>query len=82
MRCNDGTYYTGYTDDVEKRIVAHNTSDKGAKYTKGRRPVTLVYHKKCATKGDAMSLEYTLKSLTRNGKELLIRGPHIAGRRT
>lgn len=82
VKCSDATYYTGYTDDVEKRIITHNTSDKGAKYTKGRRPVTLMYQEMCATKGDAMSLEYKLKSLSRKQKEVLIRGAHIAVRRT
>ena len=53
LRCSDGTYYTGWTNDLEKRIQNHNEG-KGAKYTKARRPVTLVYYEKFEQKEAAM----------------------------
>ena len=59
VRCADGTLYTGWTNDLKKRIKAHN-SGKGAKYTKTRRPVELVYFEHFATKEEAMSREYQI----------------------
>ena len=73
LRCSDGTYYTGYTDDLEKRVKVHN-SGKGGKYTRVRCPVTLVYHECYETKHDAMSREVKIKQLTRKQKEELIHG--------
>ena len=62
VRCADGTLYTGWTNDLKKRIKAHNDG-KGAKYTKTRRPVELVYFEHFATKEEAMSREYHIKQL-------------------
>ena len=53
LLCADGTLYTGWTSDIEKRLAAHNAG-RGAKYTRGRRPVTLLYSEECATKSEAM----------------------------
>ena len=71
VECSDHTLYTGWTNDLEKRIEAHNTG-KGAKYTKTRRPVRLVYFETFATKEEAMSREYHIKRLTREEKRRLI----------
>lgn len=71
VKCADGTYYTGWSNDLEKRIKAHNEG-KGAKYTKTRRPVELVYYEQFETKEEAMSREYAIKRLTRKQKEKLI----------
>ena len=71
LRCKDGTYYTGYTNDLEKRIKAHNEG-KGAKYTKGRGPVELVYYEAYEEKALAMRREWEIKQLSRNAKEDLI----------
>ncbi len=71
LRCADGTYYCGWTNDLDKRVAAHN-SGKGAKYTKTRRPVELVYYETFETKQEAMSCEYHIKRLTRAEKEELV----------
>ena len=71
--CSDGTYYCGWTNDLDKRVAAHN-SGKGAKYTKTRRPVELVYYETFETKQEAMSREYHIKRLTRAEKEELVMG--------
>ena len=70
VRCADGTLYTGYARDPEKRTKAHNTG-RGAKYTAQRRPVTLVYRQKCRSRGAALKREYQLKCLTRAKKQAL-----------
>lgn len=72
VKCADGTYYTGWTNHIEKRIADHN-SGKGAKYTKPRRPVELVYLESFPTRQQAMSREAKIKRLTRKEKELLIK---------
>lgn len=71
LRCADGTYYCGWTNDLDKRVAVHN-SGKGAKYTKTRRPVELVYYETFETKQEAMSREYHIKRLTRAEKEELV----------
>ncbi len=71
VRCSDGTLYTGWTNDLEKRIACHNQK-KGAKYTKSRTPVTLVYSEQFDTKEEAMRREYRIKQYSRKEKELLI----------
>ena len=71
VECSDHTLYTGWTNDLEKRIEAHNTG-KGAKYTKTRRPVRLVYFETFATKEEAMSREYQIKRMSRQEKIKLI----------
>lgn len=72
VRCADGTLYCGWTNDIEKRIEAHN-SGKGAKYTKARRPVSLVYFEEFETKQEAMSREANIKKLSREAKLALIK---------
>ncbi|MCU1383994.1 MAG: Excinuclease subunit domain protein [Acidobacteria bacterium] len=71
VRCADGTLYTGYAGDLAARLHAHN-SGRGARYTAGRRPVTLVYTESCATVGDALRREHALKQRSRARKEQLI----------
>jgi len=72
VQCADGTLYVGTTNDVVKRIHAHNTLPTGARYTKSRRPVQLVYTETYATKGEALSREIAIKKLKRSEKLLLI----------
>lgn len=67
VRCRDNTLYTGWTNNLEKRIADHNAG-KGAKYTKSRRPVELVYYENFETKEEAMKREYAIKHLTREDK--------------
>lgn len=72
LKCKDNTFYTGWTNNLEKRLLAHNLG-KGAKYTKSRRPVEIVYYESFETKEEAMKREYEIKQLTRKQKELLIK---------
>ncbi len=72
VKCSDGSLYTGWTNNLAKRMKAHNDG-KGAKYTKTRRPVELVYYEHFATKEEAMSREYHIKQLTRTQKIDLIK---------
>ena len=71
LRCADGTLYTGYTTDLDAREEAHNAG-RGAKYTRGRRPVTLVYSERFRSQAKAFKREYALKQLSRADKEALI----------
>lgn len=68
VRCADGTLYTGWTNCLEKRMRAHNGGKNGAKYTKTKRPVILVYYEGFSTKEEAMKREYQIKQLTRDRK--------------
>ena len=70
--CADGTLYTGWTNCLEKRLKAHNGGRNGAKYTKTKRPVSLVYYEGFITKEEAMQREYQIKQLTRERKLELI----------
>ena len=72
LECSDGTLYTGITKDIEKRLDEHNNSTKGAKYTKARRPVKLVYSEDSDDRSSASKREYALKQLTREEKIRLI----------
>ncbi len=72
LKCSDQTLYTGITNDLPKRIQAHNTSQTGAKYTKSRRPVTLQYSEICQTKSQALKREIEIKKLTRVQKLQII----------
>ena len=74
LKCKDDTYYTGYTNDLEKRIKAHNEG-KGAKYTKGRGPVELIHYEEYEEKAVAMRREWEIKQLSRVEKETLINKP-------
>ena len=71
LRCADGTLYTGYTDDPVRRTKIHNAG-KGAKYTRARLPVELVYQEACADKSAALRREYEIKQLTHVQKLKLI----------
>ena len=71
VKCSDGTLYTGWTNDLDRRMKAHNDG-KGAKYTKSRRPVVLAYLECFETKEEAMRREYEIKRLTRKEKMKLI----------
>ncbi len=71
VRCKDNSLYVGWTNNLEKRMKAHNEG-KGAKYTKPRLPVELVYFEEFATKQEAMSREYHLKKLSHKEKEMLV----------
>ena len=71
LECGDKTFYTGWTNDLEKRIKTHNEG-KGAKYTKYRLPVKLIYYEEFENRIDAMKREYAIKRLTRKQKEKLI----------
>ena len=71
LKCSDGSLYTGWTNNLEKRIQDHNDG-KGAKYTKSRRPVALEYYETFETKEEAMRREYAIKQLSRTKKFQLI----------
>ena len=72
VECADGTLYTGWTTNVQKRVKAHNEEKSGAKYTKAKRPVKLVYYEGYETKEEAMRREYAIKQLTRKQRLELI----------
>ena len=77
VECADGTYYTGITTDVDRRVLEHNFSFKSAKYTRSRRPVKLVYTEKSENRSEASKREYRIKKLNRNKKINLIKeGSH------
>ena len=67
LKCRDGTLYTGITNDLERRLTAHN-SGKGANYTRARRPVRVVYHEPVADKSAALRREHAIKKLSRTAK--------------
>ena len=71
LRCRDGSLYTGWTNDLEKRLKAHNAG-KGGKYTRSRLPVELAYFEEFDSKNEAMSREYRFKRLSREEKLKLI----------
>lgn len=72
VRCKDGTLYTGCTNDLAARVKMHNKGKEGAKYTRSRRPVTLVYSEGFETLSEALSREYAIKQLPREAKFTLI----------
>ncbi len=72
LRCRDNSLYTGITTNLHQRLQEHNFSLKGAKYTRGRRPVSMVYAKQHPSRSAASSREYEIKQLTKTDKELLI----------
>ena len=71
LRCRDGSLYTGWTNDLAKRTEAHNKG-QGAKYTKGRGPVELIYHEEYSNKSEALKREYTIKRFSKAQKLELI----------
>lgn len=72
LECADGTFYIGSTNDIEKRVRAHNEGKAGARYTRGRRPVTVCYVEVVGARGDALKREAFLKKLTRREKCALV----------
>jgi putative endonuclease len=80
LKCADGTYYTGYTTDVDRRVAEHDAG-KGAKYTRGRTPVDLVHVETFETRSAAMSREAAVKSLSRAEKEALVGSANADPRR-
>ncbi len=76
LLCKDNTFYTGWTNDLEKRFYAHQ-NQKGARYTRFRIPVQLVYFEHFECKREAMSREYEIKQFSRKQKEELIKGQSI-----
>ena len=76
LRCGDGTLYTGITDDIPRRLAAHR-SGKGAKYTRGRGPLELVYQEQVPDKSAALRREMEIKRLRRAEKEQLIKSQNV-----
>lgn len=74
LRCGDGSLYTGITDDLPRRLQAHR-SGKGAKYTRGRGPLELVYQEACADRSAASKREWAIKHLSREEKLALVAQP-------
>lgn len=72
LKCSDNTLYTGITTDLVRRIEEHNSSSKGAKYTRVRRPVTLVYSEEYRDRSSASKREYEIKKMSREKKLALI----------
>jgi predicted GIY-YIG superfamily endonuclease len=77
LRCSDGSLYTGWTNDINKRLEAHNAG-KGAKYTRGRGPVTLVHLETFDTKEEALRREAAIKKLKPDAKWRLVLGEETA----
>ena len=77
VECQDGTYYTGYTNDLEKRLREHNDGKRGARYTRGKRPVRLVWEKEYGYLKSACKTERIIKQLTRKQKESLVHGKRL-----
>ena len=73
VRCADGTFYCGWTNDLDRRMQAHNEG-RGAKYTRSRRPVKLIYWEEFSTREEAMRREAAIKKLSRKEKETLVSG--------
>ncbi len=73
LQCSDGTYYTGYTNDIENRIKEHNYSKRGAKYLRGKVPVRLVYAKEYHNYRNVLRAERRIKKLSHRQKQELVR---------
>ncbi len=73
LRCSDNSLYTGITTDISRRLYEHNHTMDAAKYTRCRRPLTVVYYEETTSRSLAASREYEIKNLTRQQKEALIR---------
>ncbi|MDA3815097.1 MAG: GIY-YIG nuclease family protein [Patescibacteria group bacterium] len=73
LKCSDGTFYTGITKDLERRIEEHNSSVLGAKYTRGRRPVSLVFSEEFRSRTKASQEEYRIKKISREKMLKLIK---------
>lgn len=68
LKCSDGTLYTGSTNDLKKRLHTHNTGKAGAKYTRGRRPVEMIYSEEFKIKSKALKREWEIKRMNRGNK--------------
>ena len=77
VECQDKTYYTGYTNDLEKRLNEHNNGKRGARYASYKRPVRLAWKKEYKHKHYAMTAEYRIKQMNRKQKELLVGGMRL-----
>jgi predicted GIY-YIG superfamily endonuclease len=71
LRCRDGSLYAGISTDVDRRLTQHHDG-RASRYTRSRRPVTIVYRESCASRSDALKREYAVKALSRAAKERLI----------
>lgn len=78
VECSDGTFYTGITNDLDRRVEQHNTG-KGARYTRGRRPVVLRYHELQPDRSRASTRESRIKTLSRKAKRFLVEQAAING---
>ena len=76
LKCNDNTLYTGWTNNLEKRLKTHNEG-KGSKYTRSRLPVVLVYYEEFETKEEAMQREWKHKHMSRTAKETLFKNTNV-----
>ncbi len=76
VKCSDGSFYTGYAADLQQRLVTHNKGE-GARYTRGRLPVSLVYQESHQTRSQAMSREAEIKKMSRTKKQELIGSFHL-----
>jgi putative endonuclease len=74
LECADGTLYTGVTTDIARRLAEHNEGEKGAKYTRARRPVKVVYEETCASRSEAQKREAEIRKLSRAAKLVLAQG--------
>lgn len=81
LKCSDGTFYTGWTTDLEARVNTHN-SGRGARYTRGRLPVSLVYYEELPDRSAALKREAAIKKLSRDKKAELIAGTSIPETKT
>ena len=79
VQCRDDTYYTGITTNLDRRLQEHNSLDLGARYTRPRQPVKLVYQEPAQSRSEAASREYQIKKLTLMRKKDLIATPLIHG---
>ena len=73
LKCNDGSYYTGHTDNLEYRVAVHQEGRLGG-YTKSRRPVTLIFSEQLGTRVEALEMEQRIKGWSRKKKEAMMRG--------
>jgi putative endonuclease len=76
LRCNDRSLYTGISIDVQRRVIEHTSSKKGAKYLKGKAPLGLVFSSVIGDKSQALRIEHRIKKLTKENKEFLIQNPN------
>ena len=77
LRCADETFYTGITTDLKRRLIEHNTSNKGAKYTRARRPVQCIFMQDFSDRSSVSRAEHIVKKLSREQKHALISGDFV-----